>query len=371
MKPILSILIFLVISVSSSYSQTVSTLLPAGSVIDDDILVLPDRSLLLSAFVAGQTYRYSNGMSSIFADTLSTSNGLAYDSQGNVFICDYNTRRILKVDTTGKKTVFNNEITTPSGLIKMPNSDTLIATSAVRRRLFKIAPDGSSQEYFYDVKMDGPVGLAYDTANVLYVANFNQPTIYRVTPNDTLSLLCRLPGTTIGFIAHHNGWLYATLFNENQIYKVNISTGDYQLLAGDTAAGSVDGALVDARFDGPNGIALTPSGDTMYITDFNTKSLRMITGLNASLPSTLEVIDDGIKNITSFPNPANTSIEVTVANDDITMHILNLNGKIIKRYNLENGTTSVDITELAVGTYLQQFTNTNGEQYTQKLQIVR
>ena len=110
--------------------------------------------------------------------------------------------------------------------------------------------------------------------------------LFKITPNGDISLLAALPTSTIhpfniGHIAYANGSLYVT-GNDSQplVFKVELD-GSFDIIAGDGVIGHQDGPGLQARFNGPNGIAATATGDTLFISELNDPgSIRMVTFFN-------------------------------------------------------------------------------------------
>jgi sugar lactone lactonase YvrE len=142
---------------------------------------------------------------------LNVPDGVVVDSAGNIYIADHNNERIRKVTvSTGKiSTVAGNGTAGYAG-------DGGAATSA---------------------ELNGPGGLALDSAGNIYFGDFGN----------------------------------------NRIRKVTVSTGKISTVAGNGTAGySGDGGAPDnAEINGPSGIALDSSGN-IYIADFENNRIRFV-----------------------------------------------------------------------------------------------
>jgi sugar lactone lactonase YvrE len=142
---------------------------------------------------------------------LNVPDGVLVDSAGNIYISDHNNERIRKVTaSTGKiSTIAGNGTAGYSG-------DGGAATSA---------------------ELNGPGGLALDGAGNLYIGDFGN----------------------------------------NRVRKVTVSTGVISTAAGNGVAGySGDGGPpASAEMNGPSGIALDKTGN-LYIADFGNERIRLI-----------------------------------------------------------------------------------------------
>ena len=117
----------------------------------------------------------------------------------------------------------------------------------------------------------------------------------------------------LGFISYGQGYLWGTTMGSDKIYKINPNgVNDFELFAG-SVQGSQDGDISEATFNTPNGIAFSDDEDTMYITDFGSKNLRIISGVVLSTNSNELKKNDVI----IYPNPVINivNIETKIKND--------------------------------------------------------
>lgn len=349
---------------SSLTAQIVGTI--AQNVNIDDALIYDDAGNLYGSNFEGSTvYKMTpDGTVSPFVSGFDSPNGLAFDSAGNLYVVAHFDSQIFKVLPNGEKSVFA-EYTRPSGIIKELDSDTMIVTSYTNNSLAKIAPDGTVHPFVSNNALNGPVGLAYDHHNQLYVANFDDKIIHKVMDNGELEHLVQLPGTWLGFIAYRDSFIYATILNSNRIYRVDLE-GNFTLFAGN-GGGHMDGDLSVARFSRPNGITLSPGGDSLVISDFQSKSIRYIDFSN--VVGTQNLSNGTIADFSVSPNPAQDftrvvfSLETTTR---LTLDLVDVNGKTLKLL-LQNEVFSegqhdvpVNISNLPKGHYFLRLTPENG-----------
>ncbi len=95
----------------------------------------------------------SGGQDSVFANSASSPEGLAFDSCGNLYVANFNGSTIIKFDSRGNGTVF--------------------------------ASSGLNQ----------PIGIAFDGSGNLYVANFGDNTIEKFDSAGNPSQFSRDPGS--------------------------------------------------------------------------------------------------------------------------------------------------------------------------------
>ncbi len=256
-----------------------------------------------------------------------TSNGTVLASNFGVFdptLNKYNGTTVYEVSKRGKVNVKASGFEAPmgSGVDSKGNLyfNTENNNDAVSGVLVKVAPDGSSSQV---AEIPGwPSGVAIDTDDVVYVANFFAPTLHKVMPDGTISvlatddrlfgcvgididhegniitanfftadilkvtqegevsLIANIPDTTqgfaIGYMTIFKNAVYATGISQHVIYKVGFD-GSTEVFAGTVGIeGSADGKLDEATFSQPNGIAADERRGILYISQFGTPGLRAI-----------------------------------------------------------------------------------------------
>jgi sugar lactone lactonase YvrE len=171
------------------------------------------------------------------------------------------------------------------------------------------APLAESQSYFFThlagssggpgwndgtgsaARFNGPYGVAVDGSGNVYVADSRNCTIRKITPNGLVTTLAgeeRSAGSAdgTGSEARFNGPygvavdglgnVYVGDGYNNTIRKVT-STGVVTTLAGKAGSwGSVDGTGSEARFFGPDGVAVDEAGN-VYVADYGNHAIRKIT----------------------------------------------------------------------------------------------
>ncbi|MCB0587828.1 MAG: hypothetical protein KDD06_21225 [Phaeodactylibacter sp.] len=326
----ITLLLWMGVASCSLFAQTVTTI-AANIPIDDDLIVDAEGNIIGSHYSGTALRRLTlGGESEVFITGFNTPNGLAYDAQGQLFMADNQGNKVYKVAPDGSYELFA-ELTSPSGLLREWDSDTLIATSYTGDKIVKIAPDGSIADFLTDSRFNGPVGLCYDEMHNLYIANFDDRRIFKWTPEGGLSDFSHPgPNGWLGFIAYAHGYIYATLFSRNQIWRIDSAGLAEQWLG--SSAGSVDGDASVAKFNRPNGIRPSVTGDTLFVSDFQTRSVRMITNLDAVTPSREELKTDF--NLSVSPNPATASASARFFLPDAmaaSLQLLDNQGRLVRK----------------------------------------
>jgi sugar lactone lactonase YvrE len=175
--------------------------------------------------------------------------GITSDAAGNLYVADTENHRIRKI--------------TPAGVV---------STLA----------DGVGD----DAKFDDPSGIASDAAGNLYVANTANNRIRKITPAGAVSTLA---GGERGFAdgvgsdakfywpsgitIDAAGNLYVADYRNHRIRKIT-PTGEVSTLAGGEK-GFADGVGSDAKFDHPFGVTIDAVGN-LYVTDTLNHRIRKI-----------------------------------------------------------------------------------------------
>src|SRR6266508_561418 len=189
--------------------------------------------------------------------------GVATDSAGNVYVADELNHTIRKI--------------TPAGVVT-----TLAGTAGVV---------GSTDAAGAAARFNSPGGVATDSAGNVYVADTSNHTIRKVTPAGVVTTLAGTAGTpgstdATGAAASFNfprdvatdgaGNVYVAEFGNNTIRKIT-PAGVVTTLAGTAGSvGSADGAGAAASFNFPSGVA-TDSASNVYVADTNNHTIRKIT----------------------------------------------------------------------------------------------
>jgi sugar lactone lactonase YvrE len=275
-----------------------------------------------------------SGQTSTHVTGLTNPNGLIFTPDGLLLIPEATANKITLVDTGGNKSLFTS-ITNPSGLLYLPSGDLLVA-QYTQDKVSIIDTAGNISDYWTGSELSGgPVGIAYDTVNKeLFVGTFDDAKILKRDSLGVVTQLADLPGWC-GFICEAGDYIYATAYSVHKIYRIAKDGSSAKVIAGTGVRGQINGALSQARFDNPNGIIASSNGDTLYISDYTSRSLRVLSGVDSI------VLVSGIENemseadISIWPNPAKEFINVFVrGTEKLQFDILNLNGSIVNRNSL-------------------------------------
>ena len=261
--------------------------------------------------LAGKSYS-EDGIGSVA--TFHKPNGVAVDASGNIYVADANNNKIRKITSTGIVSTFAGSgiagATDGNSIAASFNSPFGIAIDALNNvyvadagnnKIRKITSTGIVSTFAGSgaagavdgtgatASFNNPYGIAIDASGNVYVADFSNHKIRKITSIGIVSTFAgsgtagAINGTGMaasfnnpsGVAVDASGNVYVADLNNNKIRKIT-STGIVSTFAGSGSAGAVDGTGATASFNSPNGLAVDASSN-IYVTDFNNFKIRKIT----------------------------------------------------------------------------------------------
>lgn len=244
----------------------------------EDIAMAGDGTLYVNGGGTSPNNLYKvtpEGVSSILSNELSGAVGIDLDSEGNIYSSNFNNTTIKMTTPAGVTTnlVTDNRLTGGGGLA-FDNDGNLFNTFFSSATLYNIT-DGVVNEFITSNQFNGPVGMTYDKARgELYVASFNSGKIFNVSAAGTVTEVADSPAT-IGHLAYANDHFYVTGWNEHKVYKVS-RTGEIVETIGRGTNADLDGPSASAQFSQPNGIAVSPDGRYVFVSQGNGRLRKII-----------------------------------------------------------------------------------------------
>lgn len=248
-----------------------------------------------------------------------STNGIALDSAGNVFVVDRQRSTVSKITPSGVLTVFAGSgnfgsgdgtgtqasFFLPEGLA-VDSHDNLFVADGYSSTIRKITPTGVVTTFAGKAGLSGtangtgdaarfgyPIDVAVDSSDNVYVADFLFADIRKITPDGVVTWFAGNGGR-----GNADGDVYQAKFNEPQGVAVGpdgslyvCDTGNKTIrkvspdrttstLAGMASAGSSDGTGTNAQFNLPLGVSVDPAGN-LYVADRLNNLIRKITPAGA------------------------------------------------------------------------------------------
>ncbi len=292
--------------------------------------------------LAGSTQGYADDTGA--AAQFSGSTGVAVDAAGNVYVADNYNHRIRKVSPTGVVTTLAGstqgyadgtgaaaQCNNPSGVAVDVAGNVYVADWG-NNRIRKVSPAGvvttlagSTQGYADGTgaaaKFDGPVGVAVDAAGNVYAADSSNRRICKVSPAGVVTTLA---GSTKGYAdgtgaaakfddpagvaVDASGNVYVADWGNNRIRKVS-PVGVVTTLAGSTR-GYSDGTGASAKFSNPTGVAVDEAGN-VYVADWGNNRIRKVSpaGVVTTLAGSTKGYADGTGAAAQFSLPKAVAID--------------------------------------------------------------
>jgi sugar lactone lactonase YvrE len=273
--------------------------------------------------VAGEKEGFADGIPASF----NTPSGLALDDEGNLYVADTGNNRIRKVTTEGVvSTLAGNgsagyvdgpassaEFNGPIGLA-VDSQNSIYVADTYNDRIRKITADGfvttvagSAEPGYRDgpasnSQFDTPCGIVIKADGTLIVADTGNDKLRQISPARDVTTLGinfdgdpnrNWPRSPIGLALTHDGFLYVTEHDRGTIVQID-PNGRAVVLAG-SHQGYSEGFGPDARFNHPTGIAIDNRGD-LVVADSANYILRRINHSD-SLPAA-NVTDQALPRLT-------------------------------------------------------------------------
>ena len=131
--------------------------------------------------------------------------------------------------------------------------------------------------------------------------------------------------------------LFVADIDGSTIRAIIISNGVVTTLAGHNSAGFVDGVGTNARFYTPSGVAISPSGMVLYVTDFGNNAIRIVTTSKGAVETlagngTAGFVD-GVGTNALFNHPSS----VTVHPNGMRMFVADFSNSAIRAITISTG----------------------------------
>lgn len=337
----------------------VQTLIPQGSNQIDDGIDIDENGVMYGSFWGiwqgrngTHILRYRpNGSIDTLSVGLIRPNGLDY-SEGSIYVANSGGGGIFKIDTlTGNKTRIV-QIASPSNVIKVPGIDSLIISSYIQNKIYTYGQDSTLRVLSSSTLLNGPVGMCLDSSGNLYVSNFNNGNILKYDHQNGFQSFINIGGG-IGFIAYAANTIWATSHHSKKVYKIPLDSPRVHVIAGSGLAQVQDGIGSSASFRSPNGIAVFPSGDSLYVSEYMAKCLRKL----KALPTVITRLSEEKKEVNNlvYPNPTDGVVQITFPVEfGIENYLMfSPNGQEVKNYKIERNRDGllIDLSNNSPGVY--------------------
>jgi sugar lactone lactonase YvrE len=245
---------------------------------NEDISIDQENNLYISGGSVNTSSLFKvtpDGTVTTLSNTLNYPVGNTVDDNGNLYVTNFGSIDINLVTPAGVTSVFiSDERLFRGGGIIRDNDGALYNTFYAIKTIYRITAAGV-ENYLTNDLLSGPVGMAYDEANDhIFVANFNDGKIHRVTRDKVVTEVAAVPAT-IGHLDYRENVLYATGYYQHKVFVVS-TDGEILATIGNGNQATVDGSASEASFFNPNGIAVSKDGKYLYISQQDGKLRKII-----------------------------------------------------------------------------------------------
>ena len=274
-------------------------------------LLAADLTFTTLAGKSGAIVNSADGTGS--AAQFSAPRGVALDSEGNLYVADASNHTIRKVTSTGVVTTVAGTAGTAGVTADTP------------------------------AKFHEPFGVAVDGAGTIYVADTNNGAIRKISPAGVVTTLAGgngvgyADGTGLaakfkephGIAVDSTGNLYVADYENNVVRKVT-ATGVVTTLAGTyKVTGTADGEGAAARFMLLQGIAVDSAGN-VYVADGGARTIRKITP--SGVVTTLAGASTGVR----FGEPRGVAVDASGS----ALYVTDYTANVILKVTLPAGVVS-------------------------------
>jgi sugar lactone lactonase YvrE len=193
--------------------------------------------------------------------------GNAVDGRGRIYQASFHGNSIVRIARTGEIETLaaGDPLEGPVGLVVHPEDGTLFVCNCQGNDVVKITPGGAAETFASNDLFACPNGIAFAEDETLYVTNFNSQTIVAISPEGEVSEFAEVPGGAgNAHLAYSKGFFYVTKILSHKVVKVSLD-GEVFPVAGAGEPGHADGAGPEATLHSPNGIAVDPRTDRIYV----------------------------------------------------------------------------------------------------------
>lgn len=190
----------------------------------EGIAVDSNNNVFVSEFYSGNIYELdANGTKSLIATTGARAHDIAFDSNDMLHVAEPQNKKVLKIDIAGNVTDFASFIKTAP--YSLDFKDNILYTSTAKESIVKVNSDLSTSDYTKDLYISQ--SIAFDSKANLFVADFDQ--LLKITPNGTVITIASNIKNISGVAISPNDDVYFTTYHsfpkENKILKYEAKTG--------------------------------------------------------------------------------------------------------------------------------------------------
>lgn len=209
-----------------------------------------------------------DGSAEIWAETelLQSAHSSAFGPDGRLYVTSNGNGHVLAFSADGTAAVITDQLSRPTGILFLPDGRLLVA-DAGPNTIFEVLGDGSVREFSRHGLFHEPQGLALDDDGNIYVANFVNGRLQRLSTTGEIEELHQFDDALIG-VLYLDGALYIAGRGDWVVFRYVLETGTVEIVA--DAAGEALQMLA------PVSLAAGPDGE-IYLTYETPTSVGVLT----------------------------------------------------------------------------------------------
>ena len=276
-------------------------------------------------------------------------NGVCVDAAGNVYIAEFYNNRVRKV------TASTGLISTIAGTgSNSYNGDGIPANTAA---------------------VFGPNGIAIDAAGNVYISENQNQRVRKITASTGListiagngsygfsgdgGLATQAQVVPTAILLDGAGNIYIAC-NGRRVRKIDASSGIINTVAGDGNVGFTGdgGPPLLAQFNNINGLAFNAAGDLFIGDAINNRVRKISYGVLTGMPFNYSSLHQS----ELYPNPFTTAAVLKVPTELLnpSARVIDLQGREMRRMDVENNTLIIEKADLAPGIYFVELSSKEG-----------
>ena len=260
--------------------KAVSTLVDTTHTTSDGASVGPDGSIyvsggpdarnILRVTPAGEVSEFVNGFTS--------ANGSDFDSDGNLYVADYQGSAVRKITPDGTMTTFASSLDGPAGVWVDADNNVLVSLfgagfSGTGSTVLSISATGAISTYASGGGLLDVIGIVGDGNGRVFATNWSSGQLYEIT-GGTVTLVTETGGSS-NQICYSNGYIYIPSPGGALVRRVSLE-GTVETFIGTSERQTVNGPKTGADFERPNSCDFSADGTVLYVMDRDTGLLRKI-----------------------------------------------------------------------------------------------
>lgn len=203
------------------------------------------------------------------AEFSSSTDGIAVDGSGNVYVADTDFAAVRKITPDGYVFTLSAGFGSPTGVASTAGGLVYVADQT---SVYQVTPAGTKSPFASG--FTNANSLAVDSDGNVYVCDGGANMVYKLSPLGAVVSSTPSIGGPTGVAVDKSGNVFVASSN-NQVWK-GTSLSTMSLFAGSGSPGSADGLGTTASFQNPWGLALDNDGN-LYVGDTDNHTIRKIT----------------------------------------------------------------------------------------------